>query len=78
VSFSEAVRFWLKPGFISFGGPAWQISVMHQILIERKLWISEQHFFHALNYSLTLLLFEQEIVFHPCSIFYPAKACGAP
>ena len=40
VSFSEAVRFWLKLGFISFGGPAGQISVMHQELVERKRWIS--------------------------------------
>ena len=54
VSFTEALRFWLKLGFISFGGPAGQISVMHQELVERKRWISERRFLHALNYCMLL------------------------
>jgi len=54
ISFAEAVRFWLKLGFISFGGPAGQISVMHQELVERKRWISERRFLHALNYCMLL------------------------
>lgn len=54
VSFTEAIRFWLKLGFISFGGPAGQISVMHQKLVERKRWISERRFLHALNYCMLL------------------------
>ncbi len=54
VSFAEAVRFWLKLGFISFGGPAGQIAVMHQELVERKRWISERRFLHALNYCMLL------------------------
>ena len=52
--FSEAFRFWLKLGFISFGGPAGQISVMHQELVERRRWISEHRFLHALNYTMVL------------------------
>lgn len=54
VPFAEALRFWLKLGFISFGGPAGQISVMHQELVERKRWISERRFLHALNYCMLL------------------------
>jgi chromate transporter len=54
VSFAEALRFWLKLGFISFGGPAGQIAVMHQELVERKRWISERRFLHALNYCMLL------------------------
>ena len=54
VSFSEAFRFWLKLGFISFGGPAGQIAIMHQELVERRRWISEQRFLHALNYCMLL------------------------
>jgi chromate transporter len=54
VSFLDAFRFWLKLGFISFGGPAGQISVMHQELVERKRWISERRFLHALNYCMLL------------------------
>jgi chromate transporter len=53
-SFWEAFRFWLKLGFISFGGPAGQIAVMHQELVERKRWISERRFLHALNYCMVL------------------------
>ncbi len=54
VSFSEALRFWLKLGFISFGGPAGQIAIMHAELVERRRWIGEQRFLHALNYCMLL------------------------
>lgn len=54
LGFREALRFWIKLGFISFGGPAGQISVMHQELVERKRWISERRFLHALNYCMLL------------------------
>ena len=54
VSFAEALRFWLKLGFISFGGPAGQIAIMHRELVEQKRWISEQRFLHALNYCMLL------------------------
>ncbi|HEX7953195.1 MAG TPA: chromate efflux transporter [Burkholderiales bacterium] len=54
ISFGEAVRFWLKLGFISFGGPAGQIAIMHQELVERRRWISERRFLHALNYCMVL------------------------
>ncbi|NJD33587.1 MAG: chromate efflux transporter, partial [Betaproteobacteria bacterium] len=50
----EAFRYWLKLGFISFGGPAGQISIMHQELVERRRWISEHRFLHALNYCMLL------------------------
>lgn len=51
---AEAFWFWLKLGFISFGGPAGQIAVMHQELVERRRWISENRFLHALNYCMLL------------------------
>ena len=54
VSFAEAFRFWLKLGFISFGGPTGQIAIMHQELVERRRWISEKRFLHALNYCMVL------------------------
>ncbi len=54
VSLSEAFWYWLKLGFISFGGPAGQIAIMHQDLVERKRWISDQRFLHALNYCMVL------------------------
>src|SRR5574343_1043309 len=54
VSFWQAFLFWLKLGFISFGGPAGQIAIMHQALVERRRWISERRFLHALNYCMTL------------------------
>ncbi len=54
VSFFEAFRYWLKLGFISFGGPAGQIAIMHQELVERRRWISEHRFLHALNYCMLL------------------------
>jgi chromate transporter len=54
VSFWQAFIFWLKLGLISFGGPAGQISIMHQELVERRRWISERRFLHALNYCMVL------------------------
>ncbi|WP_374400681.1 chromate efflux transporter [Niveibacterium sp.] len=54
VSFREAFLFWLKLGFISFGGPAGQIAIMHQELVERRRWISERRLLHALNYCMVL------------------------
>ena len=54
VSFAEALRFWLRLGFISFGGPAGQIAIMHSELVERRRWISEKRFLHALNYCMLL------------------------
>ncbi len=54
VSFTEAFVYWLKLGFISFGGPAGQISMMHQELVEKRRWISEHRFLHALNYTMVL------------------------
>ena len=54
MSFGEAFRFWLKLGFISFGGPAGQIAIMHTELVERRRWISEKRFLHALNYCMLL------------------------
>ncbi|MEF8749362.1 MAG: chromate efflux transporter [Candidatus Accumulibacter propinquus] len=54
VSFREAFGFWLKLGLISFGGPAGQISIMHQELVEKRRWLSERRFLHALNYCMLL------------------------
>ncbi len=54
VSFREALGFWFKIGCISFGGPAAQISLLHQELVERRRWISEKRFMHALNYCMLL------------------------
>jgi chromate transporter len=53
-TFAEAFRFWLKLGFISFGGPAGQISIMHHELVERKKWVSNERFLNALNYCMLL------------------------
>ncbi|POB04968.1 chromate transporter, partial [Halopseudomonas oceani] len=50
----EAFRFWLKLGFISFGGPAGQIALMHEELVSRRRWLSERRFLHALNYCMLL------------------------
>lgn len=52
--FGEALRFWLRLGLISFGGPAGQIAIMHTELVERRRWISEARFLHALNYCMLL------------------------
>ena len=54
VSFSEAFWFWFKLGFTSFGGPAGQIAIMHQELVEKRRWISEGRFLHALKYCMVL------------------------
>jgi chromate transporter len=54
ITFREALRFWLKLGFVSFGGPAGQIAIMHRELVERHAWISEKRFLHALNYCMVL------------------------
>jgi chromate transporter len=53
-SFGEAFRFWLKLGFISFGGPAGQIAIMQTELVDRRRWISQSRFLHALNYCMLL------------------------
>jgi len=53
-SFFQFFIYWLKLGFISFGGPAGQISMMHQALVEDKRWISEHRFLHALNFTMVL------------------------
>jgi chromate transporter len=53
-TFTQALRFWLQLGFISFGGPAGQIALMHQELVERRRWISEKRYLHALNYCMLL------------------------
>jgi chromate transporter len=54
VSFGEAFRFWLKLGFISFGGPAGQIAIMQRELVENRKWIEQDDFLHALNYCMLL------------------------
>ncbi len=53
-TFREALAFWSKLGWISFGGPAGQIAIMHKELVERRRWISEEHFLHALNFCMML------------------------
>ena len=53
-SFGEAFKFWLKLGFISFGGPAGQISIMHHELVDQKKWVSNERFLNALNYCMLL------------------------
>jgi chromate transporter len=53
-TFREAFRFWLKLGFISFGGPTGQIAIMHTELVDKRRWISESRFLHALNYCMLL------------------------
>src|ERR1044071_6612942 len=54
VSFRDALRVWAKIGFLSFGGPAGQIALMHRELVERHRWIGEKRFLHALNYCMLL------------------------
>ena len=54
IKFAAALAFWLKLGLISFGGPAGQIAIMHSELVERRRWISERRFLHALNYCMLL------------------------
>ena len=54
VTWGQALRFWLKLGCISFGGPAGQIAIMHRELVEQRRWISERRFLHALNFCMLL------------------------
>jgi chromate transporter len=54
VTFAEALRVWVKIGFLGFGGPAGQIGLMHRILVEEKRWVDEDRFLHALNYCMLL------------------------
>ena len=54
VTFWEALRYWFKLGFISFGGPAGQIAMMHQELVEKRRWISEHRYLHGLNFCMLL------------------------
>lgn len=54
ITLRQAWPFWLKLGCIGFGGPAGQIAIMHQELVERRRWISERRFLHALNYCMLL------------------------
>ena len=54
IPFKEAARYWTKLGFINFGGPAGQIAIMHEELVDRKRWISNERFLHALNYCMLL------------------------
>ncbi|NWG74339.1 MAG: chromate transporter, partial [Rubrivivax sp.] len=54
VPFAEALRFWLELGVVGFGGPAGQIAIMHAELVERRRWIGERRFLHALNYCMLL------------------------
>ncbi|MBX7197568.1 MAG: chromate efflux transporter, partial [Sandaracinaceae bacterium] len=54
VSFREAVRVWARIGLLSFGGPAGQIALMHEELVEKRRWIDERRFLHALSYCTLL------------------------
>jgi chromate transporter len=54
VRFSEALRYWIRLGFISFGGPAGQIAIMQRDLVDRRKWISQERFLHALSYCMLL------------------------
>ena len=54
VSFREAARFWVKLGFINFGGPAGQIAMMHEEIVDRRRWVSNGRFLHALNFCMLL------------------------
>ncbi|CDS52902.1 Chromate transport protein ChrA [Polaromonas sp. CG9_12] len=54
ISLRDALRFWLQLGFISFGGPAGQIAIMHRELVEKRRWVSEKRFLHALNFCMLL------------------------
>lgn len=54
ISFREALGFWFKLGWISFGGPAGQIAIMHKEIVERRRWMTENHFLHALNFCMLL------------------------
>ncbi|MGE3530071.1 MAG: chromate transporter, partial [Methyloceanibacter sp.] len=53
-SFAEALALWGKIGFLSFGGPAGQIALMHRLIVDERRWISEQRFLHGLNFCMLL------------------------
>ena len=53
-SLAAAARFWLQLGLVSFGGPAGQIALLHKELVQRRRWLSERRFLHALNYCMLL------------------------
>ena len=53
-SLSRALRYWTRLGFVNFGGPAGQIAMMHRDLVEKRRWISEERFLHALNFCMVL------------------------
>jgi chromate transporter len=53
-TFREAFLFWLKLGFISFGGPAGQIAIMHREIVEKRRWVDKSQFLHALNFCMLL------------------------
>jgi chromate transporter len=53
-SLAQASRFWFQLGWVSFGGPAGQIALLHQELVDRRRWLSERRFLHALNYCMLL------------------------
>ena len=53
-SFAEAARFWVRLGFVSFGGPAGQIAIMHREVVEQRRWLEERQFGHALNFCMLL------------------------
>src|SRR5687767_6832851 len=54
VAFRDAARFWVKLGFINFGGPTGQIAIMHDELVEKRRWLSNRRFLHALNFCMLL------------------------
>lgn len=53
-TFAEGLFVWARIGFLSFGGPAGQIALMHRELVEERRWISEKRFLHALNFCMLL------------------------
>jgi len=53
-TFTEAFSYWLKLGFVSFGGPTGQIAMMHKEVVEKKKWMDEEHFLQALNFCMLL------------------------
>jgi chromate transporter len=74
VPFREALRFWVRLGFINFGGPTGQIAIMHDELVERRRWIDEPRFLHALNFAMLLPGPEA----HQLSIYIGWLLNGAP
>ena len=72
VPFAEAFRFWLKLGFINFGGPAGQIAIMHREIVEQKQWIGEEQFVLILA-----IYFAGKVFFAPGSIDYFAVALAS-